>query len=197
MIVDDVAYRRHVPDSQLDRIELTVAPGTDAGAARRSLEAALAPWPNLRLEDRAEIKAGAAKDIDLFLQLVLALLVLSVLIAALGIVNTLALAVVQRTREIGLLRAVGMQRSQLRRMIRYEAVVISVYGAVLGIGTGLVFGVVLQRAMAGEAGMDALAVPYGRLLLYVAFAALIGVLAAVWPARRAARMEVLHAITTE
>lgn len=196
MIVDDVAYRRHVPDSQLDRIELTVAPGTDAGAARRSFEAALAPWPNLRLEDRAEIKAGAAKDIDLFLQLVLALLVLSVLVAALGIVNTLALAVVQRTREIGLLRAVGMQRSQLRRMIRYEAVVISVYGAVLGVGTGLVFGVVLQRAMAGEAGMDALAVPYGRLLLYVAFAALIGVLAAVWPARRAARMEVLHAITT-
>ncbi|GAA2586893.1 FtsX-like permease family protein [Actinomadura fulvescens] len=195
MIIDDTAYRPHAADATIDRIELTLAPGADAAATRRGLESALAPWPSLVVKDRKTIKADAAGDIDLFLQLILALLVLSVVIAALGIVNTLALSVVERTREIGLLRAVGLQRRQLRRMIRYEAVIISVFGALLGLAIGVVFGVIVQNAMA-EDGVTELAVPVGRLLLYVPAAALIGVLAAVWPARRAARLNILDAIKT-
>ncbi|MFI0407664.1 ABC transporter permease [Actinomadura sp. 3N508] len=193
MIINWAGYRKRDPDAPIDRIEVNVA---DAG--RGALEAALAPWPNLELKDRAQVKDDAAGDIGLFLNLVLGLLVLSVLVAALGIVNTLALAVTERTREIGLLRAVGMERRQVRRMIRYEAVVVSLFGAAAGVGTGVVLGVVLQRVMAdGDGGMEVLAIPYGRLALCVVAAAVIGVVAAVWPARRAARMNVLEAIATE
>ncbi|MGH3244522.1 MAG: ABC transporter permease, partial [Spirillospora sp.] len=193
MIIDWAGYRTRDPDAPIDRIEINTAT-----TGRTALETALAPWPNLELKDRAQVKDDAAGDIDLFLNLVLGLLVLSVLVAALGIVNTLALAVSERTREIGLLRAVGMQRRQLRRMIRYEAVVVSLFGAVAGVGTGVVLGIVLQRVMAGgDGGMEVLAIPYGRLAVCVVAAAVIGVVAAVWPARRAARMNVLQAIATE
>ncbi|WP_171064022.1 ABC transporter permease [Actinomadura soli] len=193
MIIDWAGYRARDPGAPIDRIEVDVA-----NTARGALEAALAPWPNLELKDRAQVKDDAAGDIGLFLNLVLGLLVLSVLVAALGIVNTLALAVTERTREIGMLRAVGMQRRQVRRMIRYEAVVVSLFGAAAGVGTGVVLGVVLQRVMAdGDGGMEVLAVPYGRLAVCVAAAAVIGVVAAVWPARRAARMNILEAIATE
>ncbi|WUI02171.1 ABC transporter permease [Spirillospora sp. NBC_00431] len=193
MIIDWAGYRTRDPDAPIDRIEINTA-----AAGRAALESALAPWPNLELKDRAQVKDDAAGDIDLFLNLVLGLLVLSVLVAALGIVNTLALAVSERTREIGMLRAVGMQRRQVRRMIRYEAVVVSLFGAAAGVGTGVVLGVVLQRVMAaGDGGMEVLAIPYARLAVCVAAAAAIGVVAAVWPARRAARMNVLQAIATE
>ncbi|MFI0484794.1 ABC transporter permease [Actinomadura sp. 9N215] len=193
MIIDWAGYRTREPDAPIDRIEVNTAT-----ADRTALEAALAPWPNLDLKDRAQVKDDAAGDIGMFLNLVLGLLVLSVLVAALGIVNTLALAVTERTREIGMLRAVGMQRRQLRRMIRYEAVVVSLFGAAAGVGTGVVLGVVLQHVMAeGDGGMEVLAIPYARLAVCVAAAALIGVVAAVWPARRAARMNVLQAIATE
>ncbi|TDD69168.1 FtsX-like permease family protein [Actinomadura darangshiensis] len=193
MIINWAGYRAHDPDAPVDRIEVNVTT-----AERAALERALAPWPNLELKDRAQVKADAAGDIDLFLKLVLGLLVLSVLVAALGIVNTLALAVSERTREIGMLRALGMQRRQLRRMIRYEAVAVSLFGAVLGVGTGVLLGIVLQHVLAGgDGGMEVLAIPYGRLAVCVAAAAAIGVIAAVWPARRAARMNVLQAIATE
>ncbi|MEV4008818.1 ABC transporter permease, partial [Actinomadura sp. NPDC049753] len=193
MIVDWAGYRAHDPRAPVERIEV------DAGAARRAaLERALAPWPNLELKDRAQIKHDAAGGIDLFLKLVLGLLVLSVLIAALGIVNTLALAVTERRREIGTLRALGMERHRVRRMIRYEAVVVSLFGAVLGVGTGVLLGMALQHTLAGgESGMEVLAVPYARLAMCAAAAALIGVAAAVWPARRATRTDVLRAIASE
>jgi putative ABC transport system permease protein len=127
--------------------------------------------------------------------LINAMLLLSVIIAALGIVNTLAMSVIERTREIGLLRAVGLGRPQLRRMIRLEAVVISLYGAVMGLVLGTAFGVALSRALSDQ-GIDELAVPLPRLGLFLAVAALIGVLAALGPARRASRMQVLDAIAT-
>jgi putative ABC transport system permease protein len=196
LIIDPRAYGEHDPSGTLDRIEVTVAPGADEAATGRALETALAPWPNLDLKDREAVKDDASADIDVFVQLILVLLVLSVLVAALGIVNTLALAVVERTREIGMLRAVGLQRRQLRRMIRYEALVISLFGGLAGLGLGVVFGVAVRHALASE-GLDVLAVPYGRLTLYLLVAAVIGVLASVWPARRAARMDILRAMATE
>jgi putative ABC transport system permease protein len=124
------------------------------------------------------------------------LLVFAVVIAVLGIVNTLALSVIERTREIGLLRAIGVSRRQLRLMIRLESVVIAVLGAVLGVLLGLVFGVSLMYALRDQ-GLEAISIPVGQLLLFLGLSLVIGVLAAVLPARRAARLDVLTAIGTD
>ncbi|GAA3368666.1 hypothetical protein GCM10020367_07930 [Streptomyces sannanensis] len=116
--------------------------------------------------------------------------------AVLGVVNTLALSVVERTREIGLLRAIGLSRVQLRRMIRLESVVIAVFGALLGLGLGMIWGVAVQQVLALE-GMTALAIPWGTILAVVAGSVVVGLVAAVLPALRASRMNVLAAIAHE
>jgi putative ABC transport system permease protein len=181
----------------LDRyVYVDVAEGADASAVRSTLDETLAGYPVVELKDQGEFAEEQKGQVEQMLLLINALLVLSVLIAVLGIINTLALSVIERTREIGLLRAVGMARSQLRRMVRLESVVISVYGATLGLVLGVVFGVSLTRALESD-GVEELVVPGGRLVLFLAVAAVIGVLAAVWPARRAARLQVLDAIATE
>jgi putative ABC transport system permease protein len=195
LLLGTASYRAHYgPD--IDQIDIISRSGTDDVATRNALKSALAPWPNLELKNRQAIKDQYTGEIDLLFQAVLVLLALSVIIAGLGIVNTLALSVIERTREIGLLRAVGMQRRQLRRMVRYEAVIISVFGALVGLATGVGFALVVQRAASDE-GIEVLSVPVERLALFVAAAAVIGVVAAIWPARRAARMDVLQAIATE
>ena len=148
------------------------------------------------MKDPQQYAEQQKSQINIFLYFIYALLGLAVVIAVLGILNTLALSVIERTREVGLLRAVGMARRQLRQMVRLEAVIVAVLGAVLGVGMGVIFGVALQHAIADQ-GIDVLAVPWGRLLVFVALAALAGVVAAVWPARRAARLDVLRAIGTE
>jgi putative ABC transport system permease protein len=180
----------------LDRfVYLDVADEAAADSARAAIEAAIDPYPVVTLKDRDEFAGEQKGQVDQILLLINALLVLSVIIAVLGIVNTLAMSVLERTREVGLLRAIGMTRAQLRRMVRLESVLISVYGAVLGLGLGAVIGVGLSRALA-EQGISELVVPGGRLVVFLALGAVIGVLAAVWPARRAARMQVLDAIAT-
>ena len=136
------------------------------------------------------------KNINQGLNIVTVLLALSVLIALLGVVNTLALSVVERTRELGLLRAVGLARRQLRRMIRAESVLISLYGAVLGVVIGLAFGAALVSALK-EQGIDQFAIPVVRIGWVFVAAALGGVVAAILPARRAARLNVLAAIAEE
>ncbi|MCY7372406.1 MAG: FtsX-like permease family protein [Spirochaetaceae bacterium] len=168
----------------------------DAADAAPVIERTLKAYPNVDLLDQAGFKDQQRGQVNQLLFLIYALLALAILIAVLGIVNTLALAVIERTREIGLLRAVGMSRRQLRLMVRLESVVISVFGAVLGLGLGVLFGVLLQRSLAGQ-GISDLAIPWGSLVLFLVVAAVIGVLAAIWPARRAARLDVLRAITTE
>ena len=178
----------------LDRyVYVDVDGDADAAAVRERIEASVASYPVVALKDQAEFAEEQRGQVGQLLLLINALLVLSVLIAVLGIVNTLALSVIERTREIGLLRAVGMDRSQLRRMVRLESVVISVFGAVLGLVLGSAFGISLTRALAGQ-GIEVLVVPGWRLALFLLIAALVGVLAAVWPARRAARLQVLEAI---
>jgi putative ABC transport system permease protein len=119
-----------------------------------------------------------------------------VIIALIGIVNTLALSIHERVRELGLLRAVGMDRRGLRSMIRWESVVIAVLGAVLGLATGVVFGWAMVRALDSQ-GITELVVPAWQLAGFVAFAAVAGVLAAVLPGRRAARVDVLKALAAE
>ncbi|MEO7744834.1 MAG: FtsX-like permease family protein, partial [Actinomycetota bacterium] len=124
------------------------------------------------------------------------LLALSVVIAALGIVNTLALSVFERTREIGLLRAVGMTRQQLRSTITVESVVTALFGAVLGTALGLTLGVLLQRVLSGQ-GLGTLAVPWAQVVLTFVLAGVVGVLASLLPAWRASRLDVLRAITSD
>ncbi|SDG02731.1 putative ABC transport system permease protein [Blastococcus aurantiacus] len=160
---------------------------------RPQLEEVTDAYPVVDLKDRGEFSDEQKSSVDQLLLLINAMLVLSVLIAALGIVNTLAMSVIERTREIGLLRAVGLGRAQLRRMVRLEAVVISIYGAVLGLVLGTLFGVALSRSLADQ-GITELVVPLPRMAVFLLVAAVIGVLAAVGPARRAARLKVLDAI---
>jgi putative ABC transport system permease protein len=177
-------------------VYVTRSPDADPEAVTAGLEAALTGLPTVTLKDQDAFAEEQRAPVNQLLAIVYALLGLAIVIAALGIVNTLALSVIERTREVGLLRAVGMSRRQLRTMVRLEAVVIAVLGALLGVALGLVFGISLQRALAGQ-GIEILSVPWTQLLLFLVAAGLVGVLAAVWPARRAARLDVLRAITTE
>ncbi|RIQ20441.1 ABC transporter permease [Jiangella rhizosphaerae] len=170
--------------------------GADLATLHDGLDEATADIPTVTVQDQEEYKQQSRDQVNQLLFLVYALLGLAVLIAVLGIVNTLALSVMERTREVGLLRAVGMSRRQLRRTIRLESIAIAVLGAVLGVALGLLFGVSLQRAIADD-GLEVLSIPGGQLIVFVILAAIIGVLAAVWPARRAAKLDVLRAITTE
>ena len=130
------------------------------------------------------------------LGLLYALLGLSLVIATLGVINTLALSVVERTREIGLLRAIGLTRGQLRRVITIESVATTVFGAMLGVVLGLGFGIALQRALEDD-GLSVLAVPWQTVVVVLVGSAVVGVVAALLPAWRATRIDVLRAITTE
>jgi putative ABC transport system permease protein len=185
-------FRRKLYDAALVKL----APGADAGQVRQELAATVRPYPNVDLQDRTDFIKGATNQIDQLVQFLSVLLVLSVLIAVLGIVNTLALSVLERTRELGLLRAVGMSRRQVKRMVRVESVVIAVFGGLLGLAVGAVFGTALQRALVNQ-GVTELAFPVRQLLGYLLLAAVAGVLAAWLPARRASRLNVLAAIAAE
>ncbi|MXQ67777.1 FtsX-like permease family protein [Actinomadura rayongensis] len=167
-----------------------------AEAPRAAIENVTKANPALKVQDQADLKDQVSKQVDGIIGFITILLVLSVIIAAVGVVNTIALSVIERTREIGLLRAIGMGRRQLRRMIRAESIVIAVFGAVLGMAIGIAFGASLQQALADD-GLNILSIPYGTLVTYLVVAAVIGVLAALWPAWRAGRMDVLRAISTE
>jgi len=177
-------------------VYISLADGADRDAIRADIEGLTDDLPTVTLKDPAEFAEEQKAQINQFLGIVYALLGLAIVIAVLGIVNTLALSIIERTREVGLLRAIGMQRRQLRRMIRLESVAIALLGAVLGIVMGVVFGVVLQRAIADQ-GLDVLSIPWAQLVLFVVVAAVVGVLAALLPARRASRLDVLKAIGAE
>ena len=193
----DQGAARHFHAGKLYAVALVkMAPGADRGQVRQELDAAIKPFPNVELQDRGEFVKQQTDQINQIVQILSMLLALSVLIAVLGIVNTLALSVLERTRELGLLRAVGMSRRQVKRMIRVESVVIAVFGGLLGLVVGGVFGVALQRALRNE-GVIELSFPLGQLAGYLLLAALAGVVAAWLPARRASRLNVLQAIAAE
>ena len=180
-----------------DNLALVVrAPGANPATVCSGIESVIADLPTVTLKDQPEFTAEQRASIDQMLSLIYALLALAVVIAVLGIVNTLALSVIERTREVGLLRALGLSRRQLRTMVRLESIISALLGAVLEVGLGLVFGIVLQRSQA-DSGIEVLSVPFVQLLIFVVLAGLVGVLAAVWPARRAAKLDVLRATTTD
>ena len=167
-----------------------------AYSTHRAVEAVTDAYPGVQVLDQSGYKEEQLAFVDQMLGLVYALLALAVLIALLGIGNTLALSIIERTHEIGLLRAVGMTQRQLRSAIRWESVIIAVLGAALGLVIGLFFGWALVSALASE-GLNTLRVPGTSLLVLGVIAALAGVVAAVLPARRAARMDVLQAVMAD
>ncbi|HCB34018.1 MAG TPA: hypothetical protein DEP69_02255 [Acidimicrobiaceae bacterium] len=172
----------------------TVVPGLDVADVRPKVDAVAENYPEVRLENRSEFQKTLEGQIDQLLLTVNALLVFAIVIAALGVVNTMMLSVFERIREIGLLRAVGMTRRQTRRMIRWEAVIVTVFGGLMGVALGLVFGFIALAAMP-KSFVDDVAVPFGSLVVIVILCAGVGVLAAILPARRAARLNVLDAIS--
>jgi putative ABC transport system permease protein len=171
------------------------APGADPGEIKRGEQAALASFPTAKPQTIEDFKDEQNKQVDTLVGLVYALLSLSVIVALLGIVNTLALSVHERTHELGLLRAVGMSRRQVRRMVRAESVITAAIGAVLGIVLGIAFAAIVSRPLAADGFV--LTIPVGTLIAVTVLAAIAGVLAAIPPARRAARVDVLRAVTTE
>lgn len=182
------------PTDSLLYVEL--ARSTGASQAGQAILAELKDYPTIHVRDQEAYVAEARGPVNVALGVIGMLLALAILIAILGIVNTLALGVVERTREIGLLRAIGMDRPQLSRMLRVESIAISLLGALLGLVIGVVFAASVQRVMVDN-GLSVLDIPVLQLLVAVLLAGVVGVLAALWPSRRAARLDVLQAIATE
>ena len=175
---------------------VTLLPGTDQGAVQDAIANALADHPDAQVLDQEGYEKVASGFIDQLLTFVTVMLALAVLIALLGIVNTLALSVFERTRELGLLRAVGMTRGQVRAMVRWESAVISLIGALSGAALGIGIGLALSQALKDE-GIKAISIPVPQVTVYVVLAAVAGVLAAVGPARSAAKVDVLKAVVTD
>ncbi|HJR38996.1 MAG TPA: FtsX-like permease family protein [Nocardioidaceae bacterium] len=194
--VTGAAHTRFYPQRLEGTTVVIVEDGADVAAVQSDVEAAIADRPDATVMDQEEFQGAMSSVIDQMVGLVTVMLMLAVVIALLGIVNTLALAVFERTRELGLLRAVGMTRRQVRAMVRWESVVISSIGALLGVGLGTGLGLALVKAVEDQ-GIERIAVPGSQVMVYVAAAALAGVVAAIAPARRASNVDVLRAVVSD
>jgi putative ABC transport system permease protein len=185
----------HAPQDTDRLVFVSLRPGVTSADGKAAVTRAAAPFGRPPVQDRAGYVRTATQRIDMMLGIVYVLLALSILIALMGIANTLALSVHERTREIGLLRAVGQTRRQMRAMLRREAVVVALFGTLGGVGLGVFLG----WALVSAAGTDVarLTIPVGRLVAVVAAGAVAGVLAGVRPARRAARLDVLSAVAAD
>jgi putative ABC transport system permease protein len=190
------AYEANFTNRLDSKVLVEQAAGTSPEAALAAVKRVAQDYPGAKVLDRAQFKAEQTKPLDQLLALVYALLGLAILIALLGIANTLALSIFERTRELGLLRAVGMTRSQLRSAIRWESVIIALQGTVLGLLIGVFFGWALVTALSDE-GISVFRIPYVSLAVVVVLAAVAGMAAAVPPSRRAAKLDVLKAVVTE
>lgn len=182
--------------SQDDFVSVDLKPGADKAAVKTGLEKASADMPMVSVMDVDEYADEQMSQVDQILIFIYALLGLSIVIAVLGIINTLGLSIIERTRELGLLRAIALKRREIRLMITLESVIISLLGAVVGLVLGVCFGAAMQHLMADQ-GITVLSVPWGQLLTFLVAAAVVGVLAAVWPARRATHVDILKAVSTE
>jgi putative ABC transport system permease protein len=184
------------PQQQVTTVFVTAEPGTDLHALRTALTSAVRPYLVVTVLDPAQFVSQLASQVNRVLVILYALLGLSVVIAVLGIVNTLALSVIERTREIGLLRAVGLGRLQLGSTITVESVLTALFGTAVGLVVGVALASTLPRLYADQ-GLRTLAIPWADLVAMLGLAVVVGVLAAAWPAVRAARLPVLEAVTLE
>ncbi len=193
-LVGDGFFLSHFNDPLPVAVLLSTTSGTpDITAA---VKAGLRAYPNIQTQTRAQFEKAQQAQVNQLLGLVYALLALAVVIALIGIVNTLMLSVFERTHEIGLLRAVGMKRRQVRAMIRSEAVILSLFGAIIGIVIGTALGTAFAASLKQQ-GITDIVIPFANLVLFLVIAALLGLGAASWPARRAARLDVLAAIAAD
>jgi len=182
-------------ESRQNRFTFVMVPGEPSQAAKRSIETAVQKYPDARVQTRDEWVDKEDKEFQQFLSMLYVLLALSVIVSVFGIINTLVLSVFERTRELGMLRAVGMTRRQVRRMIRHESVITALIGAALGLPLGVFLAALMTRAL--DQFDVQFKVPTGQLILFAVVAIVVGVLAAIIPARRAARLNVLNALQYE
>ncbi|WP_210503210.1 ABC transporter permease [Nocardioides xinjiangensis] len=189
-VLEEAGLRR--TDSMLS---VNVTESADVDEVHEALDEVVADTPIVTVQDKEGFAELIKQQVNQLLFMIYGLLALAVIIAVIGIVNTLGLSVIERTREVGLLRAVGLSRRRLRRMITLESIAIAVLGAVLGLVVGLLVGVALRQSLAED--LTVLAIPFGSLVVFLVVAVVFGVLAAIVPAVRASRMKVLDAIATE
>jgi putative ABC transport system permease protein len=189
-------YALGYPEQIDNQVYVRLADGVSPAEGRKALEKVAKPYPNAEIQDQTEFKEEFSGQINQILGLVYVLLGLAVFIALIGIANTLALSVYERTRELGLLRAVGMSRRQMRSSVRWEAVIIAVLGTLVGLAIGVFFGWAVIKALRDQ-GFEKFAASVGQLIIIVIAAGIAGVVAALFPARRAAKLDVLRAISTE
>ncbi|AWN27626.1 FtsX-like permease family protein [Streptomyces sp. NEAU-S7GS2] len=196
VILDSATLAPHEKTADDSRVLVKTKDGA-TDATKDALITALGKNPALSVADKQEVTEAIAGMVSLMLNMLYALLAMAVIVAVLGVINTLAMSVFERSQEIGMLRAIGLDRPGIKRMVRLESLVISLFGGVLGIGLGVFFGWAAGPLISSDMPTYALVLPWGRLGLFFAAAALIGVLAALWPARRAARLNMLTAIKAE
>ncbi|WP_112468916.1 ABC transporter permease [Streptomyces triticisoli] len=194
--IDTLATYVPAEKMPLDQLVFASAKEGQKDAAYKALKDALHDYPQYTVRDQTDYKEALKDQIGQLLNMIYGLLALAIVVAILGVVNTLALSVVERTREIGLMRAIGLSRRQLRRMIRMESVVIALFGALLGLGLGMGWGATAQQLLALE-GLKVLDIPWPTIIAVFIGSAFVGLFAALVPAFRAGRMNVLNAIATD
>ncbi|MFD7262393.1 ABC transporter permease [Streptomyces sp. NPDC059874] len=195
-VLDNKILAAHNEQQYLPEVLVKTAGGATE-ANQQAVIDALGKSPAIKVSDKADIRNDMAGEINTALNIMYGLLGMALIIAVLGVVNTLAMSVYERQQEIGMLRAVGLDRRRVKNMIRLEAVVISLFGAVLGIGVGVFLAWAGGKTIAGSIPGYSLVIPFDRIGIFFALAGLVGVLAAMWPARSAARLNMLTAIKTE
>ena len=199
-IMTRTAWASHARQDVDSSVYVELEDGVDLQAGREAVEAAVAPFGAPEVEDRDGYATAASENIDIFLGIIYVMLALAIVIALMGIANTLSLSIHERTRELGLLRSVGQTRGQLRAMVRWESVIIAVFGTIGGVALGVFLGWALVQA-ASQGDMELSVFPWavlpGQLAVVAMVGAIAGVLAGVRPARRAARLDVLQAVATE
>jgi putative ABC transport system permease protein len=196
VVISDQLLAPHVDKPEIPQVLVKVTGGASARTAQ-AITDGLGDNPAITVTDQQGIRNTFGGAINTMLSIMYGLLGMSLIIAALGVVNTLAMSVFERRREIGMLRAIGLDRRRVRSMIRLEAVVISLFGAVSGVVLGLFISWAIGATIAPDVQGYVMVLPWTRIAIFLGLAALVGVLAAVWPARHAARLDVLEAIKTE
>ena len=193
-VISNATWNKHFPRQADQFITLRLKEGIDPAVAKADIEALGKEYPQAKAEDRVQFKKTQQQQVDFVLNFINVFLLLSVIIAFVGIVNTMSLSVFERTRELGLLRAVGTTRPQLGHMIKWEAAIVALLGGLLGIVLGILFGLAAVAAVP-ESFIKSTSIPVRQLLIYLIFAGLAGLVAAWFPARRAAKLNVLDAIS--